>query len=158
MQAIYKILEDLNIRYQKVDHPAVFTCEEAKKYEVPGVGHCKNLFLRNKAGDRHYLIILPSDKRADLKKLAEILEEEKLSFASDERLQKYLGLTAGAVSPFGLINDESKEIHVVVDKKIFRQEKLAFHPNVNTATLVISSEDVKKYIEAQGNKLLIVEI
>ncbi|MFA6422175.1 MAG: prolyl-tRNA synthetase associated domain-containing protein [Candidatus Buchananbacteria bacterium] len=158
MKDIYQILNDLEIEYQKIDHPAVFTVEEAKKYDTPGVGHCKNLFLRNKKGDKHYLFVLPSEKRVDFKKLSETLNEDRLSFASDERLQKYLGLTAGSVSPFGIINDENNEVVVVLDQELFNEEKLGFHPNINTATLIINSDDLKKFIDKIGNKVLQIEI
>ena len=113
---VYAALEGLGIPYQRHAHPAVFTVEQARKYwaDMPGV-HCKNLFLRNRKGNRHYLVIIEQSKKADLKGLARTLGEEALSLASEERLVKHLGLAAGAVSPFGLLNDGENVVIVVLD-------------------------------------------
>ena len=152
MENIYKILADLNISYEKYEHQAVFTCEEAGKYDMDiDAGKCKNLFLRNIKGDNHYLVVVEVNKRVDLKKLSETLKEDRLSFASDERLIKYLGLTSGAVSPFGLINDIGHEVNVIIDSEILKNDKLSFHPNINTASLVISVDDFKIFLNWSGN-------
>lgn len=152
MKDIYLILKDLDIEFEKYEHPAVYTVEEAEKYDR-GVdaAHSKNLFLRNKKGNKHYLVILEGSKRVDLKELAKLLNEGDLSFASPERMLKYLELTPGSVSPFGLINDINKEVHVVVDNDLLKSKKQGSHPNVNTATLVISTDDFKKFLEYTGN-------
>ncbi len=76
---------------------------------------CKNLFLRNKKGDRHYLVVLEISKRADLKDLVKLVGDDRLSFGSPERLMAQLGLTPGSVSPFGLINDADGSVRVLVD-------------------------------------------
>lgn len=155
MEDIYQVLKDLKIDYQKHDHPAVFTVEEAEKYDrgIEG-GKSKNLFLRNKKGDKHFLVVIKSEKRADLQVLAALVNESKLSFASPERMMEYLGLTPGSVSPFGLINNSDKSIVVVIDEDLLNEEKVGFHPNVNTATLVIKTLDFKKFLQWTGNKLL----
>jgi Ala-tRNA(Pro) deacylase len=105
-QKVYRTLDKLDIPYVRHEHPPVYTVEEAEQHweNITGA-HCKNLFLRNKKGNRHYLLVLDSSKRADLKTLEKQLGEDRLSFASPERLMRYLGLEVGAVSPFGLIND-----------------------------------------------------
>ena len=159
MKDIYETLNQLNIEYIKHDHPAVYTCEEAEKYygNIKG-GKSKNLFLRNKKGDKHYLLVMEAEKRVDLKGLGMKLNESKLSFASEERLMKYLGLTKGAVSPFGLINDEGKVVTVVVDNDLMKHDYLHYHPNVNTATLELSREDFKKFLEEMGNKILCLAV
>jgi len=159
MKDIYQILDNIGIKYDKREHPAVFTCEEADRYYDESMGgKSKNLLLRNKKGTSHYLIILQSDKKLDLKKLESLLGESKLSFASEERMMKYLGLTPGSVSPFGLINDEQKAITVVVDNELWTFPKLHFHPNINTASLVISSEDFKKFLDWCGNKIISTDL
>jgi Ala-tRNA(Pro) deacylase len=114
-QKVHEVLDRLGIAYTRLEHPPVFTVEQAEKHwgSITGA-HCKNLFLRNKKGNRHYLAILESSKSADLKALTNRLGEDRLSFASPERLMRYLGLEPGAVSPFGLINDSQKEVQVVV--------------------------------------------
>lgn len=157
---VYKTLDSLNIAYHSYTHPAVYTIEEIDKYDVKGdnIVHCKNLFLRNSKGDQHYLVITEPDKRTDTKSLARQIESTRLSFASPERLEKHLGLEPGAVSPFGLINDENKHVEVLIDKDLATREKITFHPNINTASVTISYEDFQKYMGWCGNKVTYVDV
>lgn len=145
-------LDALGIRYERHEHPPVFTVEEALVHWA-GIeaAHCKNLFLRNKKGTRHYLVIAEHRKSVDLARLAGTVGDDRLSFGSPERLARYLGLTPGAVSPFGLINDREHEVLVVVDGDLRQSERIAFHPNVNTATLVVSFADFERFLAACGN-------
>jgi Ala-tRNA(Pro) deacylase len=150
---VYKVLEELCVSYTRHDHPPVYTVEEAEKHWTDITGaHCKNLFLRNKRGNRHYLLILEASKSADLKALTKMLGEDRLSFASEERLNRYLDLEAGAVSPFGLINDRDKHVQVLMDEDLRKAEKLNFHPNVNTATVGLSFTDFEKFLSWCGNR------
>lgn len=144
---VYSHLDRLGIVYSCLQHPPVFTIEQASKYShhLPGA-HCKNLFLRNKKGNRHYLVILEQSRRADIRSLTALLNEDRLSFASQERLRRYLGLESGAVSPFGLLNDKDREVCVVIDQDLKSCEQIYFHPNVNTATLGISFKDFEKFL------------
>jgi Ala-tRNA(Pro) deacylase len=149
---VIAVLEELGIVYTRHEHPPVFTVEQAEKHwtEIQGA-HCKNLFLRNKKGNRHYLVILLSAKQADLRSLNDKLGEDRLSFGSPERLQKYLGLEPGSVSPFGLINDRQKEVTVVIDQDVKLAARVNFHPNVNTSTVGISSADFEKFLDWTGH-------
>lgn len=151
-QRVYRNLEELGISYIRHEHPPVFTVEQAGRHweNVPGA-HCKNLFLRNKKGNRHYLVIIEHSKTADLKLLTRQLGEDRLSFSSPERLMRYLGLEPGAVSPFGLINDSNKEIRVVLDQDLKKEGLINFHPNVNTATVGINFIDFEKFLNWCGN-------
>ncbi len=151
---VYQILEELGISYTRHRHPPVYTVEEAEKHwtEISGA-HCKNLFLRNKKGNRHYLVILEASKAADLKALNKLLGEDRLSFASGERLMRYLGLEAGAVSPFGLIQDKDKHVKVVIDEDLKKAVAVNFHPNVNTATVGLSFSDFEKFLSWSGNPI-----
>lgn len=160
MNDIYKILDDLEITFTEYKHPAVFTVEEALKHKGDLDGaKIKNLFLRNKKGDKHFLFITDAFKDIDLRKLSEATGERKLGFASPERLQKYLGLTPGSVSPFGIINDENKEITVFLDKDLLaNNDKLNFHPNINTATIQISKDNFLKFLKWAGNEVREIEI
>lgn len=154
MNTIYDVLTDLKIEFEKIEHPAVFTVEEADKYHInSNAVTSKNLFLRNKKGDKLYLFVLESSKTADLKKLADFLQIGRLSFASPERLMKYLQLTPGSVSPFGLINDKKNEVTVIIDTDLLQGDKVAFHPNINTATLVISRDDFLKFLNWTQNEV-----
>src|SRR5829696_8182677 len=115
-QPVYEALDRLGIRYDSYDHPAVFTSEDADRH-WSGIGGTpvKNLFLRNKKGDREYLVILGIGKRADLKQLVKLIGDDRFSFGSAERLSYSLGLTPGSVSPFGLLHENSSGVQVIVD-------------------------------------------
>jgi len=149
---LYRLLDTLRIPYQYIEHPPVPTVEEAMKY-WSGIdsGHCKNIFFRNHKGDRHYLVILYYDSKLNIKELEQKLHQGKLSFASDRRLMQYLGLTPGSVSPFGLINDHTRHVHLFIDRTLLDHERLSFHPNTNTASLIIPREGLFRFLEHTGN-------
>jgi Ala-tRNA(Pro) deacylase len=156
---LYDILDLLSIQYEYHEHPPVATIEDAithwKDYKA---GRCKNIFLRNHKGDRHYLVILEHLALLNIKDLEQRLRQGKLTFASDQRLFKYLGVQPGSVSPFGLINDKEKHVHLFIDIKLPDFERLAFHPNINTATLVIAKTDFIAFLEYSGNTYEFIEL
>jgi Ala-tRNA(Pro) deacylase len=149
---VLEALDKLGIAYGRHEHPPVATVEEAEKYwgSIKGT-HCKNLFLRNNRGNRHYLVIAAVDKAVDLKRLNVLLGEDRLSFASPERLKRWLGLEPGSVSPFGLVNDSTHQVDVICDETLKSSAGLGFHPNVNTATLEIALADFEKFLASCGN-------
>jgi Ala-tRNA(Pro) deacylase len=152
-------LDRLGIPYVRHEHPPVATVEEAEKHWAGLAGtHCKNLFLRNYKGNHHYLVIAPVTRGVDLRRLNAELGEDRLSFASPERLKRLLGVEPGSVSPFGLINDASREVRVVCDLALKSGDRLGFHPNVNTATLEISLADFEKFLAARGNPVRWLEL
>ena len=150
--AVYESLESLGISFERHEHPPVFTVEQALEHWA-GIDavHCKNLFLRNKKGDRHYLLVAAHTTAVDIGAIAGRIGESRLSFASAERLAAHLGLTPGAVSPFGLINDASRSVHVIMDGALRTAGRIGFHPNVNTATVVLAFADFERFLEARGN-------
>lgn len=149
---LYLLLEQLSIQFDYYEHPPVATIADAELHWKNIVsGKCKNIFFRNHKGNRHYLVILEHCRQLDIHDLEKRLKQGKLTFASDRRLKEYLGVQPGSVSPFGLINDMSHHVHIFIDEKLNEYEKLAFHPNVNTATLVIKKEDLIKFIRSLGN-------
>jgi Ala-tRNA(Pro) deacylase len=149
---LYDILDLLSVQYEYHEHPPVATIEDAiihwKDYNA---GRCKNIFMRNHKGDRHYLVILEHLAQLKIKDLEQRLKQGKLTFASDQRLLRYLGVQPGSVSPFGLINDREKHVHLFIDEKLKAYDRLAFHPNDNTATLVISKAGFMQFLEYTGN-------
>src|SRR3954465_3799206 len=152
-------LTELAIPYTRHAHPPVATVEEATAHRGRiQATHCKNLFLRNQKGNRHYLVVLTATKRADLRAVADQIGDGKLSFASPERMMTHLGLTPGSVSPFGLINDRDHAVRVVLDRDFRQSARLAFHPNINTATFTVSRADFMKFLEACGNPIQHVSI
>jgi Ala-tRNA(Pro) deacylase len=149
---LYALLDDLEITFEYIEHPAVPTVEEAMKYwSVIDSGHCRNIFFRNHKGDRHYLVILHYNTQLKIKELEQKLRQGKLSFASGRRLMQYLGVTPGSVSPFGLINDHTHHVHLFIDKTLLGFERLSFHPNTNTASLIIPREGLFKFLAHTGN-------
>lgn len=158
-QKLYDTLNLLAIKYIRYEHAPVYTIEEANNLDIFISGkQCKNLFLRNRKGDVHYLVILDEAKRVDLKSLSKQIGTTSLSFASEERLHKYLGLKLGSVSPFGLINDIEREVIVLIDRDLIGSSIINFHPNVNTATISISYLDFEKFIKWHENKIYYIDI
>lgn len=158
-EKVYTALAELGIQYKKTEHPPVYTVEESRQYWTDSTGaHTKNLFLRNKKGTTHYLVIMEHAKRLDIKALQRTIGSSSLSFASDRRLQENLGLSPGAVSAFGIINDETAAVEVFVDRDLLEYETINFHPNVNTATLTISVSDFKRFLEESGNRVTYITI
>ena len=156
MEEILQRLKELGIQYELIEHKAVFNMEEMDalgKDFFKGATICKNLFLRDQKGKRHFLVTMKEEKQANLAEIAKSCLATKLSFASEERLKKYLNLTPGAVTPLAIINDEQKAVEVILDKDLFKEEKIGVHPGVNTATVIICPADLEKYIKANGNKL-----
>jgi Ala-tRNA(Pro) deacylase len=152
-------LAELAIPYTRHEHPPVATVEEAKRHWT-GIDatHCKNLFLRNQKGNRHYLVVLAHSKKADLKAVAEQIGDGKLSFGSAERLMTHLGLTPGSVSPFGLINDREHGVRVILDRDLTQATRLSFHPNINTVTYTVAASDFARFLDACGNAVLQVSV
>lgn len=156
---VYAALDALGIRYDRHEHPAVFNADDASRYWDPiGGTQCKNLFLRNKKGDRHYLVVLEISKRADLKDLVKVVGDDRLSFGSPERLMAELGLTPGSVSPFGLLNDPDGSVRVLIDQDLRGAARLIFHPNINTASVVVSWADLEKFLATRSNRVSVVAV
>ena len=156
---VYQTLEKLNIAFEYIEHPPAPTIEIAKQYWAGhDAQHCKNLFFRNHKGNRHYLVILDCEQNLAIHDIEKRLKQGKLTFASEQRMQKYLGLMPGSVSPFGLIYDATKNVHVFLDINLKKSKRISFHPNLNTASLIISFEDFLRYLEYVGNSFEFLEI
>ena len=156
---LYELFENLNIRFEYYEHPPLATIEDAKiHWRDYNSGRCKNIFFRNHKGDRHYLVVLEHLRQLNIHDLEKRLMQGKLSFASDQRLKKYLGVEPGSVSPFGLINDTSKHVHLFIDEKLNESDRLAFHPNINTASLVVSKSDLLKFLTYTGNSYEFIKL
>jgi Ala-tRNA(Pro) deacylase len=157
--SIYTYLKNLQLAYKKVDHPAVFTTTEADQYTIgKGVAKCKNLFLRNRKKTKYYLVVMESDKRFNLKEFSLQMDEKKLSFASENDLMKYLKVTSGSVSPFTLINNTDNNVIAIIDEDLIKYEKVGFHPNINTSTLILTSNDFKKYLKSLNNTVIFTKL
>ncbi len=156
---VYQTLNNLNIPFDYYEHPPVPTVEEASKYWIDiDAAHCKNLFFRNHKGDRHYLVIFHYLQALNIRDLELRLKQGKLSFASHERMKRYLGLEPGSVSPFGLLHDTQKHVHVFIDKNLQLSQRISFHPNLNTASLVISTNNFIQYLSFTQNSFEFLEL
>lgn len=153
-EKVFARLEELGVSYEVTEHPAVFTIGEMDALGLTAKGEvCKNLFLRDAKGRRHFLVVVPGEARAALRALAAQLESSKLSFASAERLEKYLGLKQGEVTPLGVLNDADAAVEVVFDRGLERFPCLGVHPNDNTATVWLSLADILRVVEGNGNEI-----
>jgi Ala-tRNA(Pro) deacylase len=158
-EPVYTTLAELGIPYDRYEHPPVATAAAAEEHwaSIDAV-HCKNLFLRNQRGDRHYLVIIVHTKRADLRAVANQIGDGKLSFASADRLQTHLGVTPGSVSPFGLIHDRERHVRVVLDRELKSAQRISFHPNINTVTLTLAYSDFERFLASVGNPVRYVDV
>ncbi len=156
---VYDKLDELGITYEAEEHPAAFTIEDIDRLGIfnKGTG-CKNLFLRDASGKRHFLLAAPEHKKVDLKSVREQIGSSRLSFGSAERLEKCLGLTQGSVSPFGILNDKECRVELIFDMDLIGEEKVGFHPNINTATVWLKFEDLLKVIENNGNNIIYIKL
>ncbi len=156
---LYEVLDKLAISFDYHEHPPLNTIEDAiVHWKDFNSGRCKNIFFRNHKGNRHYLVILEHLRQLDIHDLEKRLRQGKLTFASDMRLMRYLGVEPGSVSPFGLINDTENHVHLFIDEQLNDFERLAFHPNINTASLVISKSDFLRFLEFTGNSYEFIKL
>ena len=154
---LYAYLDGMGISYEVEEHAPVFTIDEMRELGIKG-SVCKNLFLRDAKGRQHFLVVLPGDRQADLGALAAALGSSKLSFASEERLMKHLGLTKGSVTPLAVIQDPDHTVQGLLDESLTGMDRLGVHPLVNTATLWISGADLLRFVRSCGNPVKIVSI
>lgn len=163
MNSVYKevfdVLESMSILYDVIEHPAVYTMEEMDKLNIDNKNEVvKNLFVRDDKKKRYFLIVLQKNKRVDLKEIKKELNSRPLSFASEEDLSKYMKLSKGSVTPFGILNDVESKVEVVFDKDILLFERIGVHPNDNRATVWISPKDLEVVIKNYGNNISYIKI
>ena len=156
-QEIKAFLDEKGLQYEWIEHEAVYTFEDMVRLGLEeNKDVAKNLFLRDQKGKRHFLVVIRADKQANLKELGEKLGIGKLSFASEERLEKYMGLKKGAVTPLGVLNDDACAVEVFFDEDFCKMEKIGVHPNENTASVYLSPDDLLQIVRGHGNALEIV--
>ena len=150
---LYELLDELNISFEYHEHPPAPTIEIAKQYwKDLTATHCKNLFFRNHKGNKHYLVVFEHEQNLSVKTLEKMLRQGKLSFASEWRMEKYLGIKPGSVSPLALINDKEKHVKVFFDENLLKAKKISFHPCINTASLVFDFNDFMRFIKWTANE------
>ena len=159
MPDLFATLAELNIPFERHDHAAVFTCEEAYA-AMPGheAVQTKNIFLRDKRGRRHLLLVTTCEKSVDVKKFADAADADHLSFASPERMMKYLGVEPGSVTVLGLVNDIGNGVELYVDRDVWNTPRWRCHPLVNTATLVVARTDLERFFAHTGHRPTVLDI
>lgn len=158
-QEVRRYLDEKGIAYQWVEHPAVYTIEDLLALNLEDVeGIAKNLFLRDAKGKRHFLVVVQGEKAVNLAELGVKLEAGKLSFASEQRLEKYLGLKKGSVTPLGILNDTEHVVEVIFDEAILKQPTIGIHPNENTASVYLSASDLIELIKKEGNPVRTISL
>ena len=158
MNEVIEILNKLNIKFDIIYHPAVYTSEEADFYVKDiNCSKAKNLFLAGKSNKNFYLFIIKDTKRLDIKKVSK-LTQDRLHFASENNLKEKMNLTPGMVSVFGLINNKEHDIKTYIDKELFDEELITFHPNDNTATMLINTNDILKFLQEMNFNYEIINL
>lgn len=156
----YDFLDKLNIKYERIDHEELNTmaaCEEVDK--LLGATICKNLFLCNSQKTNFYLLMMPGDKKFITKELSAQIGSARLSFASPEFMERFLDITPGSVSVMGLMNDNDKQVRLLVDEEVLQGEYIGCHPCINTASLKLKTEDlIHKIIPAMKHDITIVKL
>lgn len=144
--------------YQRVEHPAVFTCAEAELHrpDLPAVS-TKNLFLCDKKARRFFLAVTACEKTVKLDNLSSQLGVASLRFGSEENLMRLLGVTRGAVTMMSLVNDKEHQVELWIDSSIWNSEYFLSHPLVNTATLVLAKPELERFFTLTGHTLHIFE-
>lgn len=155
---VLRKLTELGIEYERFEHEPAMTMEICRRVgSGTGLRHCKNLFLTNKRGTEFYLVLLGDDKPFRTSSVSRQLGSSRLSFATEVQLESILGLTEGSVSITGLLNDKDHIVHAALDSDLLKEEKLLIHPNINTASLAVRTQDILKFIISLGYDYKLIE-
>jgi len=156
---VYEFLDRNRIKFERHDHPPVFTCEQARELvKIDGGADTKNLFLRDKKGTRHFLVVVGYEKALDLAKLSELVGVSRLQMASSECLNEVLSIEPGSVSLLALVNDRDNRVELIIDKTIWSADCVRCHPLVNTTTLLIPQNDLRQFLELTGHDVTVLRV
>ena len=151
-------LDRMGVSYELLRHEAVVTTEESRKIvHVEGCMSCKSLYVKDKKSDNYYMVVLPADKRADMRGLAGYVGCAKFEFATEDKLLRDLQVHRGSVSPFAFLNESERySAPLLIDATVWKADKVKFHPCDNTATVVLSGNDLKRFLESIGKRVIVV--
>lgn len=158
MNKVTDYLDKLGVKYELLHHAAVVTTEESRQVvHVDGCMACKSLYVKDKKSDNFYLVVLPFDKRAEMRGLASYVGCAKFEFATEEKLLADLGVHRGSVSPFAFLNEaEGSNVPLLVDVDVWNSKLVKFHPCDNTLTVVLKTSDFKLFLQSIGKKIIVV--
>lgn len=152
-------LQEQDIPFRTIRHPAVFTTEQADRY-VQGERfiRTKNLFLTTSKHNHYHLVLIEEHKRLDIKRFRQQAGTPRLTFASPAELQTKLGLTPGSVSPFGLLNNRDHDVQLFVDRDVATATTIGCHPNDNTMTTILATSDLLRFLRQAGYPAQIIDL
>lgn len=158
-QKVADTLNELGITFHIVEHEPALTTEQADRFieGIEGV-RTKTMFLTNKKKRNFYLVIMDDAKRLDMDVFKDIVEEKQIKMASAETLNDKMMLPPGVVSPFGLLNNKDKDIHVYFDQEIVSEERMSFHPNTNEKTIFINTQDLFTFLKEIGYEPHVIKL
>lgn len=158
--AVYDLLDELGIAYDRIDHEAIFTIEGCNNIDgVLGIHLCKNIFLCNSQKTKFYLLLMPGEKRFVTKDFCKQIVSPRLSFAPAEFMEEYLDITPGSVSVMGLMNDKEHHVQLVIDQDVLKEEYIGFHPCINTSSMRIAMKDLlEKFLPAVEHEYMTVNL
>lgn len=153
-------LRQIGVGFERFDHEPVYTCDDVARIVPARAGgiQTKNLFVRDKKGQRHWLVVTDCSRSVDLKALAPVIGADHLSLGSADRLANHLGVTPGSVTLLALVNDPEHRVAVVIDRDVWNAPAWRCHPLVNTATLVILQEGIRRFLEATGHDPAVIDL
>ena len=156
---VLNYLDSIGVSYRLLRHEAVVTTEESRAVvHVDDCASCKSLYVKDKKSDNYYMVVLPFDKRADMRGLASYVGCAKFEFATEEKLYADLQVHRGSVSPYAYLNEKpTYSAKLLIDKEVWNASKIKFHPCDNTATVVVSGADFQKFVESIGKEVIVVE-
>ena len=150
---LINLLQKENCNIDVRHHDPLFTVEDSKKLRGKIVGaHTKNLFLKNKKNS-FYLLTCEETDRIDLKKISKSLGLGNVSFAKEEYLDQYLKIKPGSVSPFALLNDESRQVSFYLEQSLYESKFVNFHPLINTLTITIETSEFIEFMIENNKKI-----
>lgn len=158
--AVYRLLKELGIAYQRLDHEPMATLEACRGVdELLEIHMCKNLFLCNTRRTDFYLLLMPGEKKFKTRELSGQIGSARLSFAPEEFMEEYLHISPGAVSIMGLMNDREGHVRLLIDEDVLQEEFLGCHPCVNTASLKVRTKDIlTKFLPWTGHEYRAVHL
>ncbi|MEG1527947.1 MAG: YbaK/EbsC family protein [Clostridia bacterium] len=155
INAVLSFLDANNIKYELFRHPAVVSVEDSKNIvHIPDCCSYKSLLVKDKKSPRYFMIVLPFDKRADMRFLASYVCADKFEFASQDKLIEFLGVKRGSVSPFCFLNQSSVSVGLMLDRQILSANRVRFHPTDNTATVALTSSDFLTCVSLMNKEII----
>jgi Ala-tRNA(Pro) deacylase len=159
MDSLESFLRKHNLDLPTFYHSEAITCADYRKLNLnlPGA-HTKNLFLRDKQGTQHFLLVVPADLQINLVALSAQLSVSKLGMASVDRLQHFLKVMPGAVSILALFADLDRKVQLLIDQSLWNSSAIQAHPMINNQTMIISQANLLKFLKATGHEALILSV